>query len=152
MTPRYSIDFKALWPSVGRRLAARAAALTLSLGVVLSMVCSSGAIALNGASPALATSLELAQAATAQPRASVQPELDLKAAQPQLEAATEAIYKGLERTKRDIGKTELRQEAIEYGRDRAIGKLQGLLERVESADSLEDLSDTDQLTLKRLAQ
>ena len=79
------------------------------------------------------------------------PEVDLNAAATTIETATKAIRDGLKRTQREIGKTEGRRAAIEHGRDRAVAKLEGLLERVQAAETLESLSDTDRLTLKRLA-
>ncbi|MEO0408962.1 MAG: hypothetical protein AAF289_16590 [Cyanobacteria bacterium P01_A01_bin.135] len=101
---------------------------------------------LLGLTAAIAPPAALANPATR----ALGPGPDLEQAAAVVEAATEDIRQGLKQTQRQIGKTDTRSAAIEQGRDRAVAKLKGLLERVEAAETLEALSETDQLTLKRL--
>ena len=76
--------------------------------------------------------------------------LDLQQAIMSAEAASLAIFDGLETTQNLIGKTERRKAAIEHGRNHASGRLNNLIERARSADSYRDLAPTDRLVLKRL--
>ncbi len=132
--------------AVGREMICSVKALTFGLAL-LWLGSAGGAIAANGPLPSTAGGTALVALAQASPNES----LSLEEATPTLEKATDAIYQGLEKTQQKIGKTEGRSAAIEHGRDRATGRLQGLLKRAEAADSLDELPNTDQLTLKRLS-
>lgn len=66
------------------------------------------------------------------------------------EAASLAIFNGLETTQEFVGKTDRRKAAIEHGRNHASDRLKALIERARSAESFQDLSPTDRLVLKRL--
>lgn len=50
-----------------------------------------------------------------------------------VDQAATGVYSGLDTTKDLIGKTEVRKEAIEQGRDHAHGKLASLAERIRAA-------------------
>lgn len=50
-----------------------------------------------------------------------------------VDQAADSVYNGLDTTKDIIGKTELRKEAIEHGRDHASGRLGTLSERIRKA-------------------
>jgi len=77
--------------------------------------------------------------------------LDLDQAAESAERASDDIYKGLDRTKRDIGKTEGRNEIIQKARDHASDKWQSLADKARSAQETDtELSPVDQHTLKRL--
>ncbi|MGF1535890.1 MAG: hypothetical protein ACFB4J_05300 [Elainellaceae cyanobacterium] len=76
--------------------------------------------------------------------------LDLNRAILSAEAASLAIFNGLETTQNFVGKTERRKAAIEHGRNHASDKLKALIERARSAKSFQELSPTDRLVLKRL--
>ncbi|MEO0408963.1 MAG: hypothetical protein AAF289_16595 [Cyanobacteria bacterium P01_A01_bin.135] len=75
---------------------------------------------------------------------------DLQRAILSAEAASLAIFNGLEMTQDFVGKTERRKAAIEHGRNHASDRLKALVERARSAKSYSDLSPTDRLVLKRL--
>lgn len=76
--------------------------------------------------------------------------LDLQEAAKRVETAAEAVYSGLETTKTLIGKTELRNQAIEGGRDRAKEKLQTLAERaLEAQESGTPLTETEKRILRQ---
>jgi hypothetical protein len=67
------------------------------------------------------------------------------------EKASEKVFQGLETTKRKIGKTERRKEAIEHGREKASGKLESLADKARRAqESGETLTPVEKKILKRL--
>ena len=106
------------------------------------------------ASPALAAPAEvsaapLAAEQTAELASAIQIP-DLQQAILSAEAASLAIFNGLEMTQEFVGKTERRKAAIEHGRNHASDRLKALVERARSAESYSDLSPTDRLVLKRL--
>lgn len=77
--------------------------------------------------------------------------LDLERAAQRAEEASEKIYRGLDQTKRSIGKTELRKQAIEHGRDHASRKWDALAEKARRAQRGEaTLSPVDRFNLWRL--
>ncbi|MGF1522840.1 MAG: hypothetical protein ACFBSF_11050 [Leptolyngbyaceae cyanobacterium] len=62
-----------------------------------------------------------------------------------VDKAADGVYGGLDTTKDFIGKTEVRKQAIERGRDRAHGKLKSLAERIQAAaEQNQPLSPLDQ--------
>lgn len=71
-------------------------------------------------------------AAEAEPQGNGSPQelTDLAA---KVDKAAEGVYGGLDTTKKIIGKTEDRKEAIEHGRNHASGKLGSLAERIRAA-------------------
>lgn len=68
------------------------------------------------------------------------------------ERASDQIYTGIEATKRKIGKTKGRKEAIQTARDRASNKWQSLAEKARAAqqNSSIELSPVERQNLKRL--
>ncbi|MDB9526021.1 hypothetical protein PN498_08490 [Oscillatoria sp. CS-180] len=50
-----------------------------------------------------------------------------------VDKAADDVYNGLETTKKIVGKTEARKEAIAHGRDHASGKLNALADRLQTA-------------------
>lgn len=77
--------------------------------------------------------------------------LDLEQASQRAKEASEQIYKGLDRTKREMGKTEMRKQAIEHGRDHASDKWEALAEKARRAKRGEvTLSPIDRFNLWRL--
>ena len=84
-----------------------------------------------------------------------QRDLNLPNAADQAEELSDRVYSGLETTQDLIGKTEARNQAIEHGRTKASGKLQGLAERARQAHEHQDetvLSDTDRRVLKHISE
>ncbi|NEQ32028.1 MAG: hypothetical protein F6K04_13660 [Leptolyngbya sp. SIO4C5] len=102
------------------------------------------------ASPAMA--VELKAELLAQAQQPFNPEsidtADLESAADVVEQAADDVYEGLETTKRIKGKTELRNQKIEEGRDEASSKLQNLAEKARSAESLDDLTVPEQRILR----
>jgi hypothetical protein len=81
--------------------------------------------------------------------------LDLDTAAEQAEDLSKDVYSGLDTTKKIIGKTEARNQAIEQARDKASGKLQDLADRAEQAKQnpgKAPLSDTDRRVLKHISE
>lgn len=67
------------------------------------------------------------------------------------EKASEKVFQGLETTKREIGKTQKRKEAIEEARETASGKLESLADKARRAqESEETLTPVEKKILKRL--
>lgn len=67
------------------------------------------------------------------------------------EKASEKVFQGLETTKREIGKTQKRKEAIEDARETASGKLESLADKARQAqESGETLTPVEKKILKRL--
>lgn len=97
-----------------------------------------------------ATELDASVEKTAEIAAVGQVFPDLQRAILSAEAASLAIFNGLEQTQDFVGKTERRKAAIEHGRHHASDRLKALVERARSARSFSDLSPTDRLVLKRL--
>ncbi|MEB3212172.1 MAG: hypothetical protein VKL39_12495 [Leptolyngbyaceae bacterium] len=78
-------------------------------------------------------------------------EIDLDRAAQRAKEASDQIYRGLDRTKREIGKTDLRKQAIEHGRDHASDKWEALAEKARRAQRGEaTLSPIDRFNLWRL--
>ncbi|MGG6242319.1 hypothetical protein ACQ4N7_27205 [Nodosilinea sp. AN01ver1] len=88
--------------------------------------------------------------------ASQEPEqpVQLEQAADQAADLSEDVYSGLDTTKKIIGKTEARNQAIETGRDAASQKLEELSDRAQQAKTHgEDvLSATDKRVLKHISE
>ncbi|MBE9108597.1 hypothetical protein IQ273_04090 [Nodosilinea sp. LEGE 07298] len=87
----------------------------------------------------------------------VKPQQDpvqLEQAADQAADLSEDVYSGLDTTKKIIGKTEARNQAIETGRDAASQKLEELSDRAQQAETHgEDvLSATDKRVLKHITE
>lgn len=82
------------------------------------------------------------------------PPLGLEQAAAQADRLSEDVYSGLDTTKKIIGKTEARNQAIETGRDAASQKLEELSDRAQQAKTAgEDvLSTTDKRILKHISE
>ncbi len=80
--------------------------------------------------------------------------LQLDRAADQAKDLSENVYGGLDTTKKFIGKTDARNQAIETGRDAASQKMQELSDRAQQAKSSgEDvLSATDKRVLKHISE
>jgi len=52
-----------------------------------------------------------------------------------VDQTAEGLYRGLEKTKQFIGKTEVRKQAIEHGRDHANNRLESLSKRLRNAEN-----------------
>ena len=76
--------------------------------------------------------------------------LDLERGANRAEAATDNIYKGLDRTKDVVGKTEQRKQVIEKARDHASSRLQEQYERAKSAENPESLDPNERNFLKNI--
>ncbi|NJL86388.1 MAG: hypothetical protein HC886_11045 [Leptolyngbyaceae cyanobacterium SM1_1_3] len=74
---------------------------------------------------------------------------NLDAAADAVEQAAGDVYEGLETTKRIKGKTELRNQKIEEGRDHASDKLQELADKARAADSPDELSVPERRILQQ---
>lgn len=76
------------------------------------------------------------------------PEPDLERGAQKAEEASEKIYEGLDRTKKIIGKTQKRNEAIERARNHASDRWDALADKVRAAERSEDaLSPVDKVNL-----
>lgn len=97
---------------------------------------------------ALATS---SQAQTVQPQ---QEPVQLEQAAGQADDLSKNVYGGLDTTKKIIGKTDARNQAIETGRDAASQKLEELSDRARQAEVYGDdvLSPTDKRVLKHISE
>ncbi len=125
--------------------------IVLALAVVLILWGTTLTFASQGVKPSREPSLN--QPAMVDPKG--EQDLDLKAAADQAEDLSNKVFSGLETTKELIGKTEPRKQAIEHGRTKASGKLEGLAERARQADEGQDdsvLSDTDRRVLKHISE
>ena len=82
------------------------------------------------------------------------PSVPLNRAADQANDLSEGVYNGLDTTKKIIGKTDARNQAIETGRDTASQKLQELSDRAQQAEATgEDvLSATDKRVLKHISE
>ncbi|MGB3309866.1 MAG: hypothetical protein WA939_23375 [Nodosilinea sp.] len=78
----------------------------------------------------------------------------LEQAADQADDLSENVYSGLDTTKKIIGKTEARNQAIEKGRDAASQKLEELSDRARQAETYGDevLSTTDKRVLKHISE
>lgn len=77
--------------------------------------------------------------------------LDVDRAAEQADAASEDIYKGLDTTKRVVGKTDKRNQVIEQAREQASEKWKSLADKAKTAqDANTDLTPTEQKTLKQV--
>jgi hypothetical protein len=125
--------------------------IVIALAVVLILWATTLTFVSQGVEPSREPSLD--RPAMVDPKG--EQELDLKTAADQAEALSDDVYSGLDTTKEIIGKTEARKQAIEHGRNKASGKLQGLAERARQAHAQQDdsvLSDTDQRVLKHISE
>lgn len=115
----------------------------VQISLVLGLAMGSGNSAI--ASPVLAD-------ASSSPVAQVTAEsLDLEEGARRAEKASEKVFQGLETTKREIGKTQKRKEAIEDARETASGKLESLADKARRAqESGETLTPVEKKILKRL--
>ncbi len=85
---------------------------------------------------------------------SQQAPVQLEQAADQADDLSKNVYSGLDTTKKIIGKTEARNQAIETGRDAASQKLEELSDRAKQAETAgEDvLSATDKRVLKHITE
>lgn len=95
--------------------------------------------------------------ATSSPAQAVKPQqepVQLEQAADQADDLSKNVYSGLDTTKKIIGKTEARNQAIETGRDAASQKLKELSDRAQQAETYgEDvLSATDKRVLKHITE
>jgi hypothetical protein len=66
------------------------------------------------------------------------------------EQASKDIFRGLDRAKEQVGETETRKQAMEFGHQKASEKLEDLANRAEAAQSPEDLNPAERNFLKNL--
>ncbi|MFQ4138331.1 hypothetical protein PGN35_018635 [Nodosilinea sp. PGN35] len=80
--------------------------------------------------------------------------IPLEQAASQAEDLSQDVYGGLDTTKKIIGKTEPRNQAIERGRDAASQKMEELSDRARQAEASGDdvLSATDKRVLKHISE
>lgn len=99
-------------------------------------------------------STALSPARQGQAEAISEPPLSLEQAADQADQLSDDVYGGLDTTKKIIGKTEARNQAIEKGRDAASQKLEELSDRARQAETAgEDvLSATDKRVLKHISE
>lgn len=99
-------------------------------------------------------STALSPARQGQAEAISEPPLGLEQAAGQAEELSDNVYSGLDTTKKIIGKTEARNQAIEKGRDAASQKLEELSDRARQAETAgEDvLTATDKRVLKHISE
>lgn len=99
-------------------------------------------------------STTLSSASQGQAVESQQEPVQLDQAADQAEDLSENVYSGLDTTKKIIGKTEARNQAIETGRDAASQKLEELSDRARQAEIHGDdvLSTTDKRVLKHISE
>jgi hypothetical protein len=83
-----------------------------------------------------------------------EPPLGLEQAADRADKLSNEVYSGLDTTKKIIGKTEARNQAIEKGRDAASQKLEELSDRARQAETTgEDvLTATDKRVLKHISE
>ncbi|EAW34407.1 hypothetical protein [Lyngbya sp. PCC 8106] len=77
-------------------------------------------------------------------------ELDLETSANQAEIAADKIYKGLDKTKDFIGKTEPRKQVIEQAREQASNRLKQQSERAKSAKNPDSLDPNERNFLKNI--
>jgi hypothetical protein len=77
---------------------------------------------------------------------------DLGAAAEQTKQASKDVFQGLEQAKKEVGKTQTRKQAMDYGHQKASDKLEELAERAEAAQTPEDLNPADRMFLKNLRE
>ncbi|MDY6782262.1 MAG: hypothetical protein SW833_06870 [Cyanobacteriota bacterium] len=76
------------------------------------------------------------------------PEPNLERGSREAEKASEKVYEGLDRTQKVIGKTQKRNEAIEYARQHASDRLDSLADKARTAKGASDsLSPVDKVNL-----
>jgi hypothetical protein len=87
------------------------------------------------------------------------PPLSLERAADQADRLSDEVYSGLDTTKKIIGKTEARNQAIEKGRDAASQKLAELSDRARQAETASEdvltadvLTATDKRVLKHISE
>ncbi|MBW4481698.1 MAG: hypothetical protein KME14_04055 [Tildeniella torsiva UHER 1998/13D] len=99
-------------------------------------------------------STALSPARQGQAEAISEPPLGLEQAADQADKLSNKVYSGLDTTKKIIGKTEARNQAIEKGRDAASQKLEELSDRARQAETAgEDvLTATDKRVLKHISE
>ena len=116
----------------------------LSGSILAGLIAIATVLILRGTVPSLASQ---GQAGAEQP-------INLEQAADQADQLSDNVYGGLDTTKKIIGKTDARNEAIETGRDAASQKMQELSDRAEQAKSSgEDvLSTTDKRILKHMTE
>ncbi len=78
--------------------------------------------------------------------------LDLDAGAEQTKQASKDIFQGLDQAKEEVGKTETRKQSMDYGHQKASGKLEELAERTQAAQTPEDLNPVDRIFVKNLGR
>ncbi|MFE4107694.1 hypothetical protein [Almyronema epifaneia] len=117
-----------------------------AIGLLQLMVWLGSAIAY----PAIAVDLQPATNPTTHPFSPESVETkDLDQAAEAVDRASEGVYQGLETTKQIKGKTELRNQKIEEGRDTASKKLKDLADKARSVDDADELTVPEQRVLRQ---
>ncbi len=116
----------------------------LSGAILAGLIAIATVLILRGTAPSLAS----------QGQVGVEQPINLEQAADQADKLSDNVYGGLDTTKKNIGKTDARNEAIETGRDAASQKMAELSDRAEQAKSSgEDvLSTTDKRILKHISE
>lgn len=115
----------------------------MQLLLCFSFICTTLGIATANAASWHWVTYEIAQASTES--------LDVDRAAEKADEASEDIYKGLDTTKRIIGKTDKRNQIIEEAREHASQKWKSLAEKAKAAQNSEtSLSPTEKQVLKQV--
>jgi hypothetical protein len=116
----------------------------LSGSILAGLITIATVLILRGTAPSLAS----------QGQMGAEPPINLEQAADQAGKLSDNVYSGLDTTKKIIGKTESRNQAIETGRDAASQKMQELSDRAQQAEATgEDvLSTTDKRVLKHISE
>lgn len=125
------------------KLLQTAALFLVQFCLCFSLIYTSASIPAAAASPLRQVNPWLAQAATES--------LDIDRAADKADAASENIYKGLDTTKRVVGKTDKRNQVIEQAREQGSEKWKALAEKAKAAQNSEtDLTPTDKKVLRQV--
>ncbi|MEA5452200.1 hypothetical protein VB780_26740 [Leptolyngbya sp. CCNP1308] len=118
--------------------------LILSGSILAGLITIATVLILRGTAPSLAS----------QGQVGAVPPVNLEQAADQADKLSDNVYSGLDTTKKIIGKTDARNQAIEKGRDAASQKMQELSDRARQAETAgEDvLTATDKRVLKHISE